>query len=611
MSLNSKGPNGTAYVRIVEKVKLLTNPNILAILALVILSIFALKSLTTPGFYSSHDGETHTARMAQFYQALADGQFPPRIAGNLYNGLGSPILTYIYPLPYLLGSIVHFFRFSFADSFKIVIGAEFVFSAVACFFWLKEVFGSTRAAFLGALFYVWVPYRFLLIYVRGSISESTAYTFLPLLFYFLTRLPKKRNILNLALTSLSAAFFLMSQDLVAMISIPIIGGYVLLQSIFNKSPKYFLMAALAGILGFAIASINYLPSLFERNFIRFDEIYALTYVSHFVYFKQLIYSPWGYGFSLPGPNDLMSFQIGLTHLLVLAIFLLVLFVLSLKKISFFKNVSNLFLREVPGQVLVLTAFFLLVFVISTLLMIQNELISTIWRNFPPLGRIDYPWRLLGLTTFALAFIVAFVAKSVKSGLVFVVLVVAVIVANRHHLNINESIMWDDNFFLNYPNTATQIGEFTPKWRQTTQMPIGFDANQKVKVVQGQAAVGNVSAKSNQVSFELDVTSQNARILINKFYFPKVVVVIDSKKLEAFKDFTITGPDSLKLDTEKETSGLILLDLPNGRHAVKIQYSETPLRLFSDYLSLGSLALVLGLIVINFRGPKGFGIFKFT
>jgi hypothetical protein len=219
-------------------VKFWYNPNFLAIVALLLLSIPALKSLAIPGFYTSHDGETHTARIAAYYQALADRQLPPRFAGNFYNGLGSPIFVYIYPVPYLLGSAVHLLGFSFADSFKILMAAGFIFSAIFAYLWLKEVFKSEKAAFLGALFYAWAPYRFLLIYVRASISELLAYTFLPLLFYSLTKLKEKQSLLWISSSAISFSLVLLSQNLVAMISSFIIGGYILILSFHSKSFKY-------------------------------------------------------------------------------------------------------------------------------------------------------------------------------------------------------------------------------------------------------------------------------------------------------------------------------------------------------------------------------------
>ena len=128
------------------------NPNFLAIFFLLILSIPALKSLATPGFYTSHDGETHTARIAQYYQAIKDGQIPPRWAPTLNNNFGSPIFVYIYPVPYLTGALIHAVGFSYADTFKLLMILTFILSGVFAYVWLIEIWQNPRAAFLGALF---------------------------------------------------------------------------------------------------------------------------------------------------------------------------------------------------------------------------------------------------------------------------------------------------------------------------------------------------------------------------------------------------------------------------------------------------------------------------
>ena len=110
--------------------KLIYNSNFLAIAIFLVISTFALKDLTKPGFYTSHDGETHVARIAQYYLALKDGQIPPRFAGSFYNNFESPIFVYIYPTPYLFGSALHLFGFSFVNSFKILMALGFIFSGI-------------------------------------------------------------------------------------------------------------------------------------------------------------------------------------------------------------------------------------------------------------------------------------------------------------------------------------------------------------------------------------------------------------------------------------------------------------------------------------------------
>lgn len=563
------------------------NPQFWAILALIILSIGALKALAIPGFYTSHDGETHTARMAQYYQALIDGQYPPRFAPSLYNGLGSPILTYIYPLPYLAGSVVHSLGFSFTDSFEIIMAAGFIFSGIFAYIWLKEVFKSEKAAFLGALFYVWVPYRFLLIYVRASISEHLAYTFLPLALYSLTKMARQKTIFWLAISSFSIAFLMLSQNLVALISVPLLGGYVVLQAFFEKSKKVLIQSFIVVIWGFAIAAVTYLPSLLERKFIRLDEIINVAYPDHFVTLKQLIRSPWGYGFDLPGTvNDQMSFQIGLAHIFV--------FFISLALILFQLISKNLKMQSK------LAIYFSCIFILSIFLMLQNKSTSYVWQQIKLLHIIDIPWRFLGLATLCLSYLAAYSVKFLKPGFYFLFLIIFVIVANRNHTRINQKASFNDNFFLNYTGTATQYDEFTPKWRQSTRVPIGFDPDVHVEKISGDVMIENVIAKSNKVTFTTKVISDTAQVRINKFYFPGWNVQVDGTKLTPFKDLTVTDTATLLLDQEQDASGLMMINLLEGEHQITASFGETPLRLFANFLSLSSLILALGVIVRPLR-----------
>ena len=577
------------------------NPNFLAILSLLILSIPALKSLAIPNFYTSHDGETHAARIAAYYQALSDGQFPPRFAGNFYNGLGSPIFVYIYPLPYFLGSAIASLGFSFIDSFEILMAAGFALSAFFAYLWLREVIRSEKAAFLGALFYTWVPYRFLLLYVRGSISELLAYTFLPLVFYLLTKLAREKSPRWLAFVAISIALVLMSQNLVALMAAPVISGYVLILGFYHKSLKYLIKCAICGIWGLALAAFTYLPALFEREFVHFSQILNLAYDTHFVTLKQLIHSPWGYGFDLPGTvNDQMSFQIGLIHLLVFFLTLLMFSYYFLKKLSFIQKVDRLLFESFHSPLLILSLFFSAVFLIAVFLMFETQPTKFVWQNFKPISLIDIPWRFLGITVLATSFLAAYVAKIIKPGLFLIFLAALVIIANRNHLRINQTIIRDDNFFKSYAGHATQYSEFTPKWRQTIRIPIDFDPNVKAQVISGEAEISNVLAKSNEISLDAQVKSTNAQIRINKFYFPGVSIKVDGRKLFPFKDLIITNPQNLLLEKEQDSSGLMLVNLERGDHKIRAKFGETPLRMFSDYLSLSSLILALGLIVKNVK-----------
>lgn len=558
----------------------------MALIGLFVLSLVGLKDLAKDGFYTNHDGETHTARIAQYYQALKDGQYPPRFANSFYNNLGSPIFVYIYPIPYALGSVIHFLGLSYVNSFKLLMIIGFFTSGLFSYLWLKEVFGSEKAAFLGALFYIWVPYRFSLVFVRASISEVVAYTFVPLTFYTITKLAQNPNLKWTAISAISISLILLSQNLVALISLPIIGIYALFEFLKSKSKKYFFLSGLSALWGFAISQITYLPSTQELNYVRFTENISQTFIDHFVTLKQLIRSPWDYGFDLPGTvNDHLSFQIGLAQLLVVTMAAII-------------ATIHFTVKNKRSHTLFLALFFLSIFFLCIFLMIPTKPTIYIWQHFGPMQLIDIPWRLLGICALAASFLAAFVAKNTKPGLIFIFLLFFVIFTNRNHLRINQTRILNDDFFDNYHGTATQYNEFTPKWRQTTRVPEGFKPEDRVDTIEGEVTISNLFSNSQKTNFQATVSSPNSQIRINKFYFPNTHVTLDNKTLQPFEDFTVTDASTLDVATQKDASGLIQLAIPNGVHNLTMEYKETNLRLLADFITAISLAIALGAILKN-------------
>lgn len=561
---------------------------------LLILSIPALKSLLVPGLYTSHDGETHAARIAQYYQALIDGQLPPRLAGSFYSGLGSPIFVYIYPVPYLITNLWHFLGASFVDSFKITMAISFIFSAYFTYLWLKEFFQSQKAAFVGAIYYVFVPYRFLLIYVRASLSEIIAYALLPLTLYLSTKLIKSKKLIYIPLIAISLGALLLSQNLVALFSLPVLALYSIILILSHRSVKTFIYLSLSVAWAALISSITYLPTFLERNYVRFDETISQTYMSHFVSLKQLFYSPWGYGFDLPGTvNDQMSFQIGLAQILVVAL-LLVLITLNLFK---FRAISKYIDRFKKQELIALTVFLILT-LISIILMLDESFNYEIWSKVKLLSSfIDIPWRLLGIVSLSCAFFAAAVSKSLKPGLITIALIAVVILANRNHVRINMPSPFDDNFFLNYTGSSTQYNEFTPIWRQSTRVPEYFDPKKKTEVYSGQAEVFTLKDTSDKLKFEVLVTSPTAEIIVHKFYFPGLQINLNGKELTLDKDYQITNAQTLYVDKGEDKSGLIKITLPSGSHNLELVYRETKIRIISDLITLTALTAAISLSLL--------------
>lgn len=577
-------------------------PSFLALLFFVLFSFFALKDLLKPGLYTSHDGETHTARIAQYYQALKDGQYPPRFAGTFYNGLGSPIFVYIYPLPYLLGSILHFLGLSFVNSFKVIMATEFLISGLFCYVWLKELFKSNMAAFLGTLYYTWSPYKFLLIYVRGSLSENTAYAFVPLVFYCVTKFIKTGRLNWWSLSALSYALLLLSQNLVALIVTPLLVLYTAILIIGKRPASHILSILGAMFVGSLISSFTYIPSVFERNYVRFDNLIGPAYASHFPSIKQLLYSPWGYGFDLPGTlSDAMSFQIGLSHILIFfssLILFLIMFFLAIAR----KNIPISYLsKEKKSDYLRIYFASAISSTLIILLIAETSLTKIIWHKMTLLQIIDIPWRLLGLLSITIALIAAFFAKHIRSGFIFLLLTAAVLIANRNHLRVNKNLNYSDDFFLNYTNHATYYSEFNPAWRGNDAVPVTIDPKVKYKILEGQSSVNLISKSSKKLEFAITTQSPTSLVRINKSYFPGVKITDNGQELTSPKDYTFTiDPINPVENSDSENPGLIMVKLAKGQHNLEINFSETPLRAVSNLISLTSFLLAIFLLLFSLK-----------
>ncbi len=538
---------------------------------------WGIKALFGGTFYTSHDGYTHTARIAQYVMALQDGQLPPRWAGTLNGGFGSPIFVFSYPLPYILGAGLHFLGFSFTYSFKILVAGSFLLSGLGMFFFLKELFDK-RSAFVGSIFFILAPYRFLNIYVRGSLSENIAFACIPLVFFTLVKLWKTNQFLWIIVGSLALSALLLSQNLIAAMFLPLIIAMVIFLFLHNKDLVFLKHAFFTIVLGFGIAAFAYVPIFFEKKYLRFAELITY-YKGHFISAFQLVRSPWGYGFSLPGTiNDEMSFQIGLIHLLILGIGLLLLGVHLLKQKKFGMQ-TNLFIYSA------------LFCSIAVILMIDTGFTKFLWQTIPFLKTIDLPWRFLSITVFTLSIIAAYVISHTRSKIILAILLVLVVYANRNHIHVNQYIHYPDEEFVYYRGTATWLNEYTPIWRNATSFN---EVKTRYTVLDGNSVVTELISRSNQYTIETQATASGT-VRLNILYFPGWRVYLDDHELMEKQGFYIASGERNK-PGEREETGVIDVPISQGRHVISARFNETPIRLVGNSISFLSVAIITWLWV---------------
>ena len=535
-------------------------------------------------FYTSHDGYTHTARIAQYYQALKDGQLPPRWAGTLNNGFGSPIFVFSYHLPYILGSFLHAIGFSYVVSFKLLIGGSLLISGIFMFLFLETIF-PVQAAVVGSLFYMFAPYRFLNIYVRGSLSESVAFMFIPLVFLSITKLWEKTNRHTFSFSVVSFALLLLSQNLVAAMFLPLVLAWILLLWKNTSSRRFALYSFGSLVLGFGIASFSYFPVFFEKKFLRFGELITY-YQNHFVAPFQFLRSPWGYGFSFPGTSqDEMSFQIGLIHLLVMVFaFIVGIFLWRKKKQKNFLFEQNILL------------FSFVFSLIAVLVMIDTSFTRWLWRVVPFLATVDLPWRFLGILVFTSSLIVAFVATVISNRFFWFCIVLLLLYANRNHIRVNQYLSYPDEEFALYRGSATWLNEYTPAWRNTTSFD---EVTKRYRILEGDLMIVEKESLSQEYILETNATSSGL-LQLNILYFPGWKLFLDGKPGIFKKDFYISDRE-YKVTENTKSTGLIHVYIPEGHHTLLARFTETPLRRFGNVISLVSLGITGGFLLKNRLG----------
>ena len=321
------------------------------------------------------------------------------------------------------------------------------------------------------------------------------------------------------------------------------------------------------ILGLGIAAFFILPALFERQFIqtKYLTVGYFDFRAHFVAFYQFFSPFWGYGSSLWGPKDDMSFQIGLAHWALLILALIVGIVYRQDK----KLFNLLFFLAL--------SFFLSIFM-------QHNKSAFIWEAVPTTAFIQFPWRFLAISIFMVAVtggaIAGFFKK--KFAIVYFILMAGVILVNLQYFRPRNFV--DDSFFdkfLNIESTRAGVDltkDYLPIWVKNDRVEY-FGTP---RAISGEINVSDFVKKTGKAIGSINVLS-NSRIEMPITYFPGWEVRANGSKLNL---------------SEPSIQGLITFDLPKGEYEINIDFKNTLVRSVGNIVSLTSLIFI---VILSLRG----------
>lgn len=442
------------------------------LLLIIVLSLGAIVPLHYPGFFPMHD-DTQVSRVFEMAKALGNGQFPVRWVPDLGYGMGYPLFNFYSPLPYYVGAIFNLIGYDALVSTKIMFGIGILLAGIFMYFLTREFWGEWGGR-LSAVFFTYAPYHAVQIYVRGSVGEFWALSFIPLLGLGLYKIIKNEK-WGIIIGSLGYAGIILSHNLTAMITtlflVPFY-GVIFIRDLRKRSllTTYYLL--LAAILGVGLCAFYWLPALLEMGYTNVSGQIggAADFKNHFVCLSQLWNSSWGFGGSAPGcVADGLSFKIGKIHLLVGFLGVLGFF--------FFKKDNKL------RTLILLSVFYFLLATFLTL-----EISKPVWEALPFMAYIQYPWRFLSLIIFFVSFLSGGLFLAVKNNSVahriFYLLFIILIWYNAKYFQPQTFLDVTTDYYTNETALKGRISkisdEYLPRRVNGKQISYNFKKNTPVR-----------------------------------------------------------------------------------------------------------------------------------
>src|SRR4030042_6050592 len=571
--------------------------DIVFILLLVVLAGWAGKGIFKYNIYYTHDFDHHIARSYDAIKTIMEGYFPLRWAGSLNYFCGVPIFNFFYPLLYYLVIILEFVTNRVILPLKIISFLTLPISAVFFYLWMKNEIRDKIASFTASILYLFAPYRFSLIFVRGS-PEYLAYAIFPIylfLFSVLLKSESKKKYFLSFITSLVGGLLTISHNFTVMFMMPIVLGYLIYKLYSQKIKiigKQSLLIFATLISSFGIGAFFIGPALLEEKFTKIGIVDIVKYTEHFPELWQLIRSKWGYFYSAPGTvNDNISFMLGYAQGALLGfvlIFLIYQLYLNKNRIKYY-FAKNLWL---------IILFFLSIFTIF--MMLPNS--RPIWELIPIVQQIQFPWRLLGIAIFFISVLSGYFLvrlKVISYWVLTLLLIIVAIVGNRNHLlpqpiTAEELYRYSNFEKLHYNRyTTTTLGDDVIY--VDSQASCNFDTplvtDESKNVIKGELV--NSGNTYGFLKFTLDKNEISSnKILFRLGYFPNIYKL------------NVNGND---VKTYDECLGRVCLDrssLKDGENFISWHIVQTPIeKVFNVVTLVFLLGWILFLIFNRLNSQK--------
>lgn len=543
-----------------KAIKIKTTLLALALLLLISLPTFA--RMLRYGIYPMHD--FHTFRLYEFDKCIKDKIFPCRWAPDSGFGYGEPLFNFYPQLPYVIGEIFILSGFAVVTSTKITFILSLFLSSISMFALVLFITKNKFSAILASTLYLYAPYRAVDVWVRGALPESLAFILYPLCVLFFEQHLESGKLKHLIFLSFSLAALFLTHNLSFMMFIMLFIPWILLRTRAEKKAKVLPGLLLTFLLSLAISSFQLFPIISEMKMINIQQTTEGYYDfrAHFVTLRQLFISKaFGFGASVWGPDDNISFSLGHLHWII-------------------SIMSLVFAVRVKSKTKKLIVLSLALALISALLTHNKS--TFIYLLSPILPQLQFPWRWLAPGAFFFSLAGGFLPLFIKNTKVVILLMAAVVGWNftffrpDYWLAISDEEIFSGGRFEE--QKASAVNDFWPKFGNAT--PISTAPSNPL-IISGEGIIRNYSRSSHSSLATIDISRNQTTIQFPTVYFPGWKVFTDTRR-----EVTIRPDPYL---------GLIEVTLDKGIHQLQLTLTNTLPRSLGNLVSLSSLTLALYLL----------------
>ncbi len=549
-------------------------------------------------------------RLHQLLRNLQAGVFPARWMPDAAYGLGYPFFDFYASLPYYLAALFKLGGLGYLEAIRLTQILGFVAAAAAMYILAQHLFADRASALLAALAYTYAPFHLVNVYVRGdSLSEFYAFALYPLILWALLRLKETPSTGNVALVALSYGGLVLTHNASALIFTPFVGLWLIAYGLWpivhsgEGGKPYaicYTLYAIGGIgLGLGISAWFWLPALLEREYVQLEGM-TTGYFHYSGHFRGLDLVQSSLLFDYTVEEGLKCFAMSSVQA-------------ALALLGMASIVAH-WLRSRRSEAH--EALLLIGLLGSTLLI--TPLSRPLWDHLPLLPFVQFPWRFLSVQALFASLISGHLVRGLRhSHITAIALSVAMLITsmlNLHpeYLPIGEEDVTAERLSI-YEYFTANLGttvrhEYLPRWVGTRPFtseallegkgkppplalkvasPLTGGSQSPHTCPSSERARNGLLTRAELVDLGptreewLLSASSDARLAFHTYYFPGWRAWVDGEPREIWP---------------VENLGYIGLDVKRGEHRIVLSLGRTPLRAWSEGLSLVAMLAAIFLLL---------------